>query len=310
MFLETRHLKSRTGATLAWHHAEAVDTPRGIVMISHGLTEHAKRYHRFAEALSAMGYHVIAHDHRGHGETTAPDAPLGRFAAKDGVNAVIADVMAVREKAVEMHPGLPVILFGHSMGGLISLNTVVTHPDAFQGATVWNTNFHTGLAGRAAQAILAAERMLMGSDVPSALLPRLTFEAWGRSIKGHRTLFDWLSTIPAEVDDYIADPLCGFSVSVSLWEDIFALTYRALRPEWISRLRSNFPLHLVGGGQDPATDRAKAVLWLANHLKNTGFSRITTEIYQDARHETLNDRVEEQAIRDFAAWCGRVTANA
>lgn len=69
-------------------------------------------------------------------------------------------------------------------------------------------------------------------------------------------------------------------------------------------------MHLVGGGQDPATNGGKAILWLANHLKKAGFSRITTEIYQMARHETLNDDVAETAIRDFTAWCGKLTAQA
>lgn len=310
MFPDTRRLKSPTGATLAWHHSKADDTPRGVILVCHGLAEHSRRYARFAASLSASGYHVYVHDHRGHGETTAPDAPLGRFAARNGADAVIADVMAMRDMAAGEHPGLPLLLFGHSMGGLISLNTVVEHPEAFSGVAVWNSNFAAGLPGRAAQGILAVEKMLLGSDVPSAMLPKLTFQAWGKAIKGHRTLFDWLSHIPAEVDAYIADPLCGFDASVSLWQDIFELTYRAPTANRISRLRPNFPLNLVGGGEDPATNGGKAINWLANHLKNAGLSRITTEIYQNARHETLNDIVADGAIRDFTAWCGRVTAQA
>ncbi len=309
-FAETRYLMSPTGARLAYHHQAAEEDQRGIILISHGLAEHSKRYRRLAEAMAANGYHVYAHDHRGHGETTAPDAPLGRFAKENGVDAVIADVMAMRALACQTNPGLPVILFGHSMGGLISLNTVVTHPDGFSGATVWNSHFNPALAGRAAQGVLALERMFLGSDVPSALLPKLTFQTWGKAIKGHRTLFDWLSHKPEEVDAYIADPLCGFDASVSLWQDIFQLAYRAPSPEWLKRLRPNFPLNLVGGGEDPATDKGKAVQWLANHLKKAGYSRITMEIYQNARHETLNDLVADEAMLNFARWCGQVTAQA
>ena len=51
-----------------------------VVQINHGLAEHAARYARFADFLAARGFHVYAHDHRGHGATKAPDAPLGRFA--------------------------------------------------------------------------------------------------------------------------------------------------------------------------------------------------------------------------------------
>lgn len=310
MFDEMQVLESPTGARLAYHRQPAAETARGILLVSHGLAEHSRRYARFATAMASHGYHVYAHDHRGHGKTTAADAPLGRFAAKDGVDAVIADVKAMRDHAADRDPGLPVVLFGHSMGGLIVLNTVVTHPDDFAGAAVWNSNFAVGALGRMAQGILAAERMLLGSDVPSALLPKLTFEAWGRSIKGHRTPFDWLSNIPEEVDAYIADPLCGFGASVSLWQDVFDMSYRALKPERLSTLRKTFPLNLVGGGQDPATDKGKAVEWLANRLKNSGYSRITSEIYRNARHETLNDVVAETATLTFAAWCGRLTAQA
>ena len=152
----------------------------GIVLVSHGLAEHAGRYGAFAYRLAADGFHVYAHDHRGHGRTSAPDAPLGRFAERDGHRVAVEDMLAVRQMAVGRHPGLPVIQFGHSMGGLLALAFAETHPDKIDALAVWNSNFHVGLAGRAAQVILRAERMLKGSDVPSGLLPRLTSSAWAK----------------------------------------------------------------------------------------------------------------------------------
>ncbi|MBN8952210.1 MULTISPECIES: alpha/beta hydrolase [unclassified Rhizobium] len=308
MFAETQRLNSPTGATLAYHHLPTAIDARGVLLISHGLAEHSRRYETFANAMAAQGFHVYAHDHRGHGETVAYDAPIGRFARRDGVEQVIADVLAMRELAASTHPGLPIILFGHSMGGLISLNAAVTYPDKFDAVTVWNSNFNPGIAGRAAQLILRTERMFKGSDVPSGPLPKLTFGTWARSIPNRRTDFDWLSRIPAQVDKYVADPLCGFDASVSLWLDIFELTFRAPQRTYLDRLSRDMPIHLVGGGKDPATDNAKAISWLANHLKGAGLAHITTEIYPDMRHETLNDIGAEQAISDFADWCKKMTA--
>ncbi|PST19256.1 alpha/beta hydrolase [Rhizobium sp. JAB6] len=306
MFAETKRLKSPTGATLAYHHLPAATGACGILLISHGLAEHSRRYETFADAMARQGFHVYAHDHRGHGETTAHDAPLGRFARRNGAAQVIADVLAMRELAARAHPGLPIILFGHSMGGLISLNAVVTHPDKFDAVTVWNSNFNPGLAGRAAQLILKTERMFKGSDVPSGPLPKLTFGSWGKSIANCRTDFDWLSRVPEQVDKYIADPLCGFDASVSLWLDLFELTFRAPQKAHLDRLRRDMPIHLVGGGKDPATDNAKAISWLAKHLKRAGFSHITIEIYPDMRHETLNEIGADKAISRFADWCKTV----
>ncbi|MDC7741552.1 alpha/beta fold hydrolase [Rhizobium binxianense] len=309
MFSETQRL-AVPGASLAYHHAKATGAARGILLISHGLAEHSKRYRSFAETMAARGYHVYAHDHRGHGETTAADAPIGRFAQRGGVEKVIGDVLAMRGHAAARHPGLPVILFGHSMGGLIALNASVTAPADFDAVAVWNSNFAVGLAGRAAQAILLAERMLKGSDVPSGLLPKLTFGAWGNAIPGRRTEFDWLSRLPGEVDKYIADPLCGFDASVSLWLDLFELTFRAPQKSHLDRVPRDMPIHLVGGGEDPATERGKAIRWLSNHLKAQGFSRISTQIYQHMRHETLNEIGADAATAAFADWCDGAAARA
>lgn len=307
MFAQTRRLAS-AGASLAFHHQPAEGDARAILLVCHGLAEHSKRYEAFATAMAARGYHVYAHDHRGHGETTAPDAPIGRFARRGGVERVIDDVVAMRNHAVADHPGLPVILFGHSMGGLIALNVAVAAPEKFDAVAVWNSNFNPGIAGRAAQAILLAERALKGSDVPSDLLPRLTFGAWGKSIAGRRTEFDWLSRDPAQVDSYIADPLCGFDASVSLWLDLFELTFRAPRKEHLARLPADMPINLVGGGCDPATANGKAILWLSNRLKASGFSRISTRIYEDMRHETLNEIGAADATATFADWCDQAIA--
>jgi len=117
MFQDLQRFDSPTGAHIAFHVALAEGEPRGIVLISHGLAEHSRRYERFARYLTSRGYHVYAWDHRGHGETTAPDAPLGRFAKENGGEKVMADAKAMRDVALADHPGLPVILFGHSMAG-------------------------------------------------------------------------------------------------------------------------------------------------------------------------------------------------
>lgn len=308
MFSEAEMLKSPSGATLALRHAAAQGDPRGILLLSHGLAEHSARYEGFATRLAAEGFHVYAHDHRGHGFTTAPDAPRGQFAPSGGIGRVVADMRAVRDLAVGRHPGLPVVLFGHSMGGLLALAFAEAHPADIDALAVWNSNLEPGLAGRVAQVVLATERMLKGSDVPSGILPRLTFGAWGKSIPGHRTAFDWLSHDPAEVDAYVADPLCGFDVNVSLWIDIFAVTFADASADGLARLPKRLPIHLVGGDEDPATDCGRATLAFAERLKKSRLEDVTTILYRGMRHETLNESpaLRDPAIADFARWCRRV----
>lgn len=310
MFGEVRTLRSPTGATLGWRHWPAVDAERGILLISHGLAEHSGRYARFAEAMARHGFHVYAHDHRGHGESRAPDAQPGLFAKRQGDETVIADLRAVREMAVANHPGLPVVLFGHSMGGLIALNAAEADPTLYDALAVWNSNFRPGIAGRGGQAILAIERMLKGSDVPSLLLSKLTFGAWSKAIAGRKTDFDWLSRDEDEVAKYIADPLCGFDASVSLWIDVFRFAFAGARRDRLTQLPTNLPVHLVGGSADPSTLNGEAVRWLGRRMKACGMTNVTVAIQDGMRHETLNEIGRERATEDFAAWCAQALGSA
>ena len=295
-------LASPTGAALNLYVKRAAGPPRAVVQINHGLAEHAARYAGFADFLAIHGFYTYAHDHRGHGFTTAPDAPLGRFAEADGAAKVVADVATVHDLIASEHSGLPVIVLGHSMGGLIALNFVLRHSARVHAAAIWNANFTAGLSGRAALAILAWEKFRLGSDVPSRLLPKLAFRAWGNSIPGRRTPFDWLSRDPAEVEKYITDPLCGWDASVSLWRDLFGLIFAGADDANFANVRRNLPVNLVGGEKDPATDGGKAVEHLAGRMRRMGFSNLVSTIYPDTRHESLNEVNRNIIMEDFAAW--------
>lgn len=306
MFETTQFLESPTSARLAFHHLAAEPPARGIVLVAHGMAEHSKRYARFAGYLAARGFHVYAWDHRGHGETKAPDAVQGQFARRGGLDAVITDTLAIRDMAAANHPGLPILLFGHSMGAMITFNTALAAPDRFAGFAVWNFDFSAASSVPLMRLVLGVEKWLKGSDVPSSLLPRLTFDAWGKAVPGHRTLFDWLSSIPAEVDTYIADPLCGFPCTVSLWLDVAEGITRGADRRRVASIPKDKPVMLVGGAKDPATRGGKAMAWLDERLKAQGLSQVDLTIYPEARHETLNDTGAGEAMAAFTVWANGI----
>ncbi|MGN6765026.1 MAG: alpha/beta fold hydrolase [Rhizobiaceae bacterium] len=305
-FDDRRILNSPTGAALNLLVKKAAEPARAVVQMNHGLAEHAARYARFADHLAEHGFQIYAHDHRGHGGTRAPDAPPGMFARENGAEKVIADVHAIHELIAKEHPGLPVIVFGHSMGGLIALNFVQRHGQRIAGAAVWNANFSAGPAERLARLLLLWERFRLGSDVPSRLLPKLTFQAWARQIPGRCTKFDWLSRDKAEVDAYIADPLCGWDASVSMWLDIFDLIFHGADDRNLAGIKKDLAFHLVGGEKDPATDGGKAVRDLDALLRRLGFSSVAASVYPGTRHESLNEVNRDKVMVDFVEWANGI----
>lgn len=285
---------------------EADGEARGVVQINHGLAEHGGRYEPFARYLASRGYHSFVHDTRGHGQTTAPDTVPREFARKDGDRKVITDIDAVHDLIAATHPGLPVICFGHSLGGTLALNYAETHPERIAALAVWNANVTAGAMGKVAMAVLAAETMFLGSDVPSRILPKLTFQTWGKSVAGARTEFDWLSRDPAEVDAYITDPECGWDATVSMWKDIFRLFETAAAG--LGKLPTTLPVHLLGGRADPATENGRAVERLAARMRAKGMRDVTLSLLENTRHESLNDINRAETMAAFTDWADGAVA--
>lgn len=299
-------IESPTGAELNCYYTAAKGSAHGIVHINHGLAEHAVRYGKFARDLSIEGYHVYAHDHRGHGFTKTPDAPQGSFSLEGhGVKKVLTDCAAVQDHATRQNPNLPIHMFGHSMGGLITMNFALQNMRALAGFSVWNSNFDAGLLSYLARILLKYERFRLGSDVPSRILPKLTFDAWAKQIKNRRTDFDWLSHIDKEVDAYIADPLCGWNASVGMWLDIVEMSASGTRFSHEVQNGSLPFADLVGGDEDPATNSGKAVEKLTSGIKNLEEKAFSSRTFANTRHETLNDYAYEDALAHFLSILDR-----
>lgn len=299
-------IKSSTGAKLALYYMAATKSvkgqAKGAVQINHGMAEHAKRYERFALALSKAGYHVYAHDHRGHGATSAPDARLGIFAQRDGLARIVEDVEAVHAHIKIKHPSLPIAILGHSMGSIITQNYLIKHSDDISAAMLLNTGAEAGPLLTIFRAIIKIAIAFKGSDVPAVLVERLTFADWNKIFAPNRTDFDWLSRDENEVDKYIKDPFCGFTVSNGLWRDVTDGIKTAANNENLKKIKSELPLYLIGGANDPCTQNGKHMEKLNARLVTTGHKNTTLNILPDTRHESLNEINRDTVTKDIIHW--------
>ena len=114
-------LRSSDGLRLFFRHWPARGTPRFVALIAHGMAEHAGRYEELAGILSADGAVVWAIDHRGHGHSQGRRGDFRSF------QEYIDDLDLLTEHARAKNPGLPVVLIGHSLGGLIALAYAAQH---------------------------------------------------------------------------------------------------------------------------------------------------------------------------------------
>jgi len=301
-FQQASTLSAPSGAQISIRTLAPAEAPKAVIQINHGMAEHCARYGRFADALAVAGYAVIAHDHRGHGLTKAPDAALGHFGEKGSLVAVLDDISFVQSHARSLWPNTPLISFGHSMGKILGLAHAVQNPNKVDGLVLWNSGVDTGALAAVYGGILRFQRMFLGSDVPSGIAKKLTFDTWNKVFTPTRTEFDWLSRDEAEVDAYVGDPHCGFPVTIGLWLEVLDAIYIAADDKNLANLQKAMPVHLLGGLRDPCSEQGKAVERIHTRMKTQGMSDLTLTLLPDTRHESLNEINRDQTMSDFVAW--------
>ncbi|MEX2258929.1 MAG: alpha/beta hydrolase [Woeseia sp.] len=279
------------------------DKPAAILQIFHGLSEHAERYARFANAATAAGYMVVAHDHRGHGKAS-PESGLGHFSDADGWNLVLQDAKSVQENAGGRYPGLPVILLGHSMGSYIAQDFVMRHPHSVSALVLSGSTMPSRLKVRVGRWVARWEALRRGRRHRSQRLNAMGFGAFNRRFEPARTPFDWLSRDPAEVDLYISDPLCGSVSSATLWQDLLGGLLAISSVKALQRIPSGLPVLITGGENDPVGGR-HGMTRLAAAYERTGHTAVTLRIYSGGRHEMLNETNRDEVTADILDWLER-----
>jgi len=297
----TTTVTASDGLALHTHRWLPEDRPKGVVQIAHGLGEHSARYARLAEALTAAGYAVYAHDHRGHGRS-AEDADHGFFADKDGWDLVIGDLRAVTRVAQEEHPGLPVFLLGHSMGSYMARGYVIENSRDLAGLVLSATGGDPGWIGKVGPVLALTEARLRGRRHVSTFLQGMVNGPYNAAFKPNRTDFDWLSRDDAEVDRYIADELCGRTATSGFFIDLATGVTRSNDRRQVARVRRDLPILIMSGEQDPSGHHGKGPRAVREQYASVGIVDVTCTLYPGARHEIFNETNRDEVTADLVRW--------
>jgi len=268
-------------ATTAW--ADVAGAPIGMVQIAHGLAEHAARYGRLASALNAAGFLAFATDHRGHGRTGR--ARLGDFGPA-GWEGLIADLGQFGDLVAADHPALPLFLLGHSMGSFAAQSVIVEDRGRYAGVV---------LSGTTALDVLLQGMAQADPDGPQGL------EAFNAGFEP-RTGFEWLSRDEAEVDRYVADPWCGFDTPPETMPMLFSHAPRLADPAVLGGIRSDLPILLASGSDDPLAGGGQLVELAGQRYRDAGVTDVTVRIYPGARHEIFNETNRDEVTADVVGW--------
>lgn len=258
------------GTNIVYDLYEPEGAPVGLILVAHGVAEHAGRYHHVADLLVGLGLRVAIPDHRGHGRSGGK-----RLLVRD-MSEFTADLETLR--TLELVDGKPTYLLGHSMGGEIALDYALDHQ------------------GVLAALVLSAPAVLPGDDI-SPLLMKVA-KVLGKlvpGLPGQKLGSASISRDPAVVKAYDEDPLVFRG---ALTAGIGGAMLRTMET-FPSRLPAlKLPLLVMSGTDDKLVkpEGAELVVRLA------GSSDKTLKIYDGLYHEVFNEPEKDLVLGELTDW--------
>ena len=275
--------------------------PRAVLQIVHGIAEYAARYDEFASFMAKQGFLVVAEDHMGHGGSIGDHDIPGYF--EGGWFKAVADCQRLLSYTRMELPDVPYILLGHSMGSFMVRTMLAKYPKlnisaAILSGTAWMHRgiINTGLA--TASLICKTE----GPNSSSKLLTNMMFGGNNRRVEHKRTDYDWLTRDSACVDAYIADPLCGFSVTSGLVRDMMTGLRFIQEPEHLRKMRKDLPVLFISGNDDPVGGYGEGVTKAWKEVCRAGMERCDIRLYPLCRHEVLNEINKKEVYDHILHW--------
>lgn len=270
----------------------AQGTARFNLVVVHGMMEHGKRYHAFAQHLAQHGGNVITFDLRGHGQHLKT-GQLGDFGdpIEGGAQQIFRDI---EQLFASFNNDLPNILFGHSMGSTIALRYAQTHSGLRQ---LILSGIPTNPAGLLSAGYrLAKLEQRWRANKPSLFMA--SFKQFNHQFKPNRTEFDWLSLSEANIAQYINDPLCGQAIAPRYYVEMFDFMRYVFRTRELAKIDANTAILMLWGADDPCTQMGKGPRALLKRLQKLGLSTAQIE-YPQSRHEILNEANRAQVFDDI-----------
>ncbi|MCM1144521.1 MAG: alpha/beta hydrolase [Blautia sp.] len=279
-----------------------VEKPVCIFQIIHGMAEYIDRYDEFARFLAEKGILVVGEDHLGHGKSVPKGAPYGYFCEQDAANVLVRDVHRLKKIMQEQYPGVLYLILGHSMGSFILRNYLFRYGSGINGAVIVGTGMQPKGTVLAAKTITAVQKLFCGGKHVGKFIDKLAFGNYNQKFKPARTAFDWLSREEANVDNYIADSLCGFVFTLNGFAALFQLIYNLHDKKNVESMPKELPIMMIAGADDPVGDYGKGVEKVYQSYLDCGMQNVQMKLYEKDRHELLNETDRERVYEDIYRW--------
>ena len=284
---------------------------RAILQITHGMIEYIERYKPFAEFLTQQGFLVVGHDHLGHGESVASNADWGYMAEGSPSDMLIADMHKLRELTESAYPDVPYFMLGHSMGSYMLRKYLAFYGEGLTGAIIMGTGTVADGTTKLGMRIARMQARIFGWHHRGKFLQKLSYDAPYKryDVTGKDKNNSWLTKDTAIVEKYYSDPRCTFVFTLNGYMGLFEAVLFSNQQENVEKVPKELPIFFVSGAEDPVGTLGKGVKLVYDKFEAAGMKDITWKLYENDRHEILNETDRDVVYSDILAWMNVHLAN-
>lgn len=275
-----------------------------ILQITHGMIEFIERYRPFAEYLTENGFMVVGHDHLGHGASVASEDDWGYFADKNPSDTLVADMHKLRTTVQGENGGVPYFMMGHSMGSYMLRKYLTVHNDNLRGVIIMGTGCVPDGTTKLGMFICKFLAAFFGWRHKSRLVESLSFGGPYKKydLTGKTLSNSWLTKDEDIVKFYYGEPRCTFKFTLNGYLGLMEAVLYDNQPENVKKIPGKLPVFFVSGEDDPVGDCGAGVKKVYEMFVAVGVQDVTYRLYENDRHEILNETDKEKVYADLLAW--------
>ena len=274
------------------------EPPVAVCQICHGMVEHISRYDDFARFLAGKGIVVCGCDHKGHGQSKGK--AYGYFGKGKALDVLVSDQLRLTDMMREKYKHLPYVLLGHSMGSFVARRYISENKGKIDGAIICGTA-GPGQPVGAGIALSKIVGVFKNETKPCPFLGKIAFAGYNKRTNSDNP-YAWLTRDEKIVDAYSKDELCGFSFTASAYKQMFECIKIVNAPEWAGKVDKSLSVLVTAGKEDPVGSYGEGPQKVYEALKDAEMYDVQFKLYDDCRHEILNELNKEEVYGDFLAF--------
>ena len=277
------------------------ENPKGIIQFVHGMNEHKERFYPFMEKMTQRGYITLIHDNRGHGESVKDERDIGYcYPAKE--KGYVEDIYRATKNIRRAYPGLPVILYGHSMGSLAVRAYLKEHDDVVDGLVVGGCpSYNDGVPfGILLVNVLAAWK---GERFRFDWMQGLVVNQFERRFRNEGRKSAWLAVKESVAEQFGKDPLCQFTYTMNGLLTLLHLEWIVYKQAGYQMHQPELPILFLSGEEDPCYINKKKWKQGVYRMTELGYENVEAILFENMRHEIHNEEENEKvfdALQEFA----------